>query len=83
MVTETDIKILEVASGAKHNVISLYRFNSKPQSVCYDSTNDCLYFIDTATADGADELDHLYRLDLSRNFFDEIIKRFRAHTNEK
>lgn len=66
-VTVKNIKVAELKGGAK-NIVTLYKFIRRPKAVYYDSVNDSLYF-----TEGAD----LYRLDLKRNFFDQLMKRFK------
>ena len=73
-ITEKDIKVVELSGAGTRNIVSLYKFNSKPRSVSYDENNGSLYFTDTRTGSGPKESNYLYRLDFKQKFFDGIMR---------
>jgi len=75
VVTNKDIKVVELSGAGTRNIVSLYKFNSKPQNVSYDDNNGSLYFIDTRIGADSKESNYLYRLDLKQKFFDSIMQR--------
>ncbi len=76
-VTDKDISAVELNGEGERNIVMLYRFNSKPQGIYYDTTNDSLYFTDYRKDRGAREGNYLYRLDLRQRFFDVLMQRFK------
>lgn len=74
VVTDKDIKAVELSGLGTRNIVSLYKFNSKPQTVYYDEGNGSLYFIDTRIGADSKEPNYLYRLDLKQKMFDNIMK---------
>lgn len=68
IVTERDIKVAELRGEKMRNIVSLYRFVNKPQSIYYDDNNDSLYFIDEG---------YMRKLDLRQKFFDNLIQMLR------
>ena len=72
VVTEKDIKVVELRGGATRNIASLYRFAAKPQSLYYDDNNDSLYFTDIKIEPGPNSEKYIYRLDLRQTFFDSL-----------
>jgi hypothetical protein len=75
VVTHKDIKVVELSGAGTRNIVSLYKFNSRPQNVSYDENNGSLYFIDTRIGADSKESNHLYRLDFKQKFFDSVIQR--------
>jgi hypothetical protein len=73
-VTHKDIKVVELSGAGTRNIVSLYKFNSKPRNVRYDDENGSLYFIDTRIGEDSVESNYLYRLDLKERFFDNIMQ---------
>lgn len=73
VVTEIDIKVVELRGGAARSVISLYTFGAAPQTVYYDQDSDSLYFVDAVEREGKKIGEHLYRLDLREKFFDTFM----------
>lgn len=75
VVSEKDITIVELREGVvKRNIVSIYKFNSRPYGVYYDDNAGILYFTDKKTGAVSDEDRFLYKLELKDNFFDNIIK---------
>ncbi|MBU0605512.1 MAG: hypothetical protein KKH77_04410, partial [Candidatus Omnitrophica bacterium] len=74
VVTDKDIKVVELSGAGTRNIVSLYKFNSSPQNVRYDENNGSLYFIDTRIGVDSVESNYLYRLDLKERFFDGIMQ---------
>lgn len=73
VVTERYINVVELRGGARRNAAALYKFNSKPQRLYYDSINDSLYFIDRGKGPDSRLGNYLYRLDLRQTFFDKLM----------
>ena len=74
VVTDKDIKVVELGVGTAPNTVPLYKFNAKPESVFYDEGNNSLYFVDTRIGADSRESNYLYRLDMKKKFFDAMIK---------
>ncbi len=74
VVTEKGINVAELRGGGKQNVVLLYKFNSTPKDLYYDDANDSLYFIDNRKEEGLKEGNYLYRLDLRKNFFGQLMQ---------
>jgi hypothetical protein len=74
VVTHKDIKVVELSGAGTRNIVSLYKFNSKPQNVSYDENSGSLYFIDTHIGADSKEPNYLYRLALKQKFFDSIMQ---------
>ena len=74
VVTDKDIKVVELSGAGTRNIVSLYKFNSRPQNVRYDENSGSLYFIDTRIGADSVESNYLYRLDLKERFFDGIMQ---------
>jgi len=72
-VTDKDIEAIELRGGIR-NIVSLYKFNARPQSLHYDENNDSLYFTDTRTGQAPGEPASLYRLDLRQKLFDQLVQ---------
>ncbi|MFH1189301.1 MAG: PEGA domain-containing protein [Candidatus Omnitrophota bacterium] len=73
-ITHEDIKVVELSGAGTRNIVSLYKFNSKPRNVRYDEQSGSLYFIDTRIGEYSAESNYLYRLDLKESFFDNIMQ---------
>ncbi len=74
VVTEKGINVVELRSEGTRNIVLLYKFNASPRSLYYDDVNDSLYFIDTRKEEGLKEGSYLYRLDLRKSFFSNIMR---------
>lgn len=74
VITDKDIKVVELSGSVTRNIVSLYKFNSKPRSISYDENNGSLYFIDTHVGADSKESNYLYRLDLKQRFFNNIMQ---------
>lgn len=74
VITDKDIKAVELGRGAAGNSVPLYKFNSRPQNVYYDEHDNALYFIDTRLDADSKESNYLYRLDMKKKFFDNILQ---------
>jgi len=77
VVTEREIKAVELRGGKSRNVVTLFKFNSKPKGLYYDEYNDSIYFSDNSVMDipsGAapSSENYLYRLDLRQKFLDSL-----------
>jgi len=74
IVTGKDIRIYELLSEGKDNIITLLNINDKHSKAFYDTTDDILYFTDIQ--EGLDTKLHrgLYRLDLSKRSLFTFIK---------
>jgi len=72
VVTEKDIKVVELRGGATRNIASLYKFAAKPQGLFYDENSDSLYFTDVKIGLSLNPEKYLYRLDLRQTFFDSL-----------
>lgn len=74
VVTEKNVNVVELRGGGVRNIVLLYKFNSYPKNIYYDGANDSLYFIDNRKEEGLREGDYLYRLDLRKNFFGQLMR---------
>ena len=74
VVTANDIKAVELRGEGMRNIVALYKFNTRPQSLYYDDDNDSLYFTDTRGSSAPGEVSYLYRLDLRQKFFDQLMQ---------
>jgi len=87
VVTNKDINVVELRGEGTRNIALLYKFNSSPRSLYYDSSSDSLYFTDNRVEEGLKEGSYLYKLDLRKNFFEQlmrmILKKEDNKTNEK
>jgi hypothetical protein len=72
VVSDSDIKVVELRGGQNRNVVSLYKFVEQPRFVYYDQSNDSLYFMDELASPGVSAGKYLYRLGLRQTFFDSI-----------
>lgn len=73
-VTDKEIKAVELGRGAAGNSVSLYKFNTTPQGVHYDDRTDSLYFIDTRIGADSRESNYLYRFDMRKKSFENVIR---------
>jgi hypothetical protein len=74
-VSEKDIKVIELREGIlKRNIVSIYKFNSRPKGVHYDHGSGILYFTDRKLDSATDEDRLLYKLELKDNFFDNMMR---------
>lgn len=73
VVTEKDIKVVELRGGDKRNIALLYKFSARPRGVHYDDDRDTLFFTDAARGPGAKGT-FLYRLDLRQKYFDTFLQ---------
>jgi hypothetical protein len=76
-VTEKDIKAAEINGAGDRNIVTLYKFNSRPRSLHYDEGDDSLYFIDFRSEKGPDAEGHIYRLELRQKLFGQLMERLR------
>jgi hypothetical protein len=72
--TNKDIKVVELSGYGNRNIVSLYKFNSRPQNVSYDENSGSLYFIDTRIGADSRESNFLYRLDFKQNIFTNVMQ---------
>jgi hypothetical protein len=72
VVTDKDIEVSELRTGPMRNVVTLYKFNSRPQGLRYDESAGALYFVDTGLGKDFTESRYLYKIDLRQKFFDQI-----------
>jgi hypothetical protein len=74
VITSRDIKIYELSSQGKNNIITLLDLNDNHPKAFYDTKEDVLYFTDLQ--EGADGRWHrgLYRLDISKRSLFTFIK---------
>ena len=73
VVTDSDVRVAELKSEGLRNVVTLYKFKTKPKDIYYDK-NFSLYFTDLASeGEGL----YLYRLDLKQGFFDKLMKQLK------
>ncbi|MCX5701587.1 MAG: PEGA domain-containing protein, partial [Candidatus Omnitrophica bacterium] len=74
IVTDKNIKIYELTSKGKDNIVTVLNINDKHPKVFYDVTEDAMYITDIQ--EGSDGKLHrgLYRLDLSKRFLFDFIK---------
>jgi hypothetical protein len=82
VVTEKGINVAELRRAGKRNVVSLYKFDSRPSNVHYDDGNDSVYFTDTGKAVSGENATYLYRLDLRQKFFDSLIQQLLKRETE-
>ena len=82
VVTEKGINVAELRRAGKRNVVSLYKFNSRPRNVYYDEGNDSVYFTDSEKAASGEDAGYLYRLDLRQKFFDTLIQQLLKRETE-
>lgn len=75
-----DLNAVEVSGKGGRNVVTLYKFNSHPGTVRYDSVSDSIYFTDTEPM-SHDGKRYLYRLDLRQKFFAQILRRLQKEFN--
>ena len=87
VVTEKYINVVELRGGGKRNIATLYKFNTTPHTVFYDSNNGSLYFLDRGKDNFSKDGSYLYRLDLRQKFFDYLmqllLKKDTENANEK
>jgi hypothetical protein len=78
VVTPKDIKVFELFSQGRNNVITLTALNSRRPKVCYDAENNALYFTDSQETSSG-RYSNLYRIPLGRRqmipFFEEPEKK--------
>jgi len=74
VVTEKYINVVELRGGVKRNIATLYKFETAPHYVAYDSNNGSLYFMDRAKGSFSKDGNYLYRLDLRQKFFDYLMQ---------
>ncbi|MDO8525359.1 MAG: PEGA domain-containing protein [Candidatus Omnitrophota bacterium] len=74
VVTEKYINVVELRGGGKRNIATLYKFNTEPHAVVYDSNNGSLYFMDRVKVNFSRDGGYLYRLDLRQKFFDYLMQ---------
>ena len=75
VVSEKDIKVAELREGAlKRNIVSIYKFNSRPRGVYYNEDAGILYFTDKKSDAVSEEDRCLYKLELKENFFNNMIR---------
>lgn len=72
VVTEEEVKVVELEGGGKRNIISLYKFDRRPTSLHYDEGTDSLYFADAGKEVVSKDADYLYRIELRRSFLDYL-----------
>jgi hypothetical protein len=65
VVTVKDIKIYELSSQGKNNIITVLNLNDNHAKAFYDSGEDILYFTDLQEAVDGKSHRGLYRLDMS------------------
>jgi len=81
-VTEKAINVVELRGEGARNIMQLYRFNARPQDLYYDNSNDSLYFTDVRKEAGLKEGHYLYRLDLRKSFFGNLMGIFSGKREE-
>ena len=75
VISEKDIKVVELREGVfNRNIVSIYKFNSRPQGVYYDDGAGILYFTDKKPDAVSEEDRFLYKLELKDNFFENMIR---------
>jgi RNA recognition motif-containing protein len=74
VVTEKYINVVELRGGVKRNIATLYKFETVPHYVAYDSGNGSLYFMDRTKGSFSKDGNYLYRLDLRQKFFDYLMQ---------
>jgi hypothetical protein len=74
-VSDKDIKVIELREGVPNrNVVTMYKFNSKPKGVRYDDGSGVLYFMDKKPDGASDEDRLLYKVELKESFFDNMMR---------
>lgn len=73
-VTEKDIKVVELSGYGARNIVSLYKFNSRPQNISYDENSGSLYFLDTRISSDSKDVNYLYKLDLKQKFINNVMQ---------
>lgn len=73
VVTEKDVKVVELRGGDKRNIVLLHKFGARPRSVHYDEDRDTLFFTDAGRGPAAKGA-YLYRLDLRQKYFDSFLQ---------
>ena len=83
IVTDKDIKIYELISEGKDNIIIVLNINDKHPKAFYDIAEDTLYFTDAQ--EGSDGKLHrgLYRLDISKRTLFTFIKDLQENINNE
>jgi len=76
-ITDKDINVLEVNGEGTRNIVTLYKFNARPQGLYYDKASDSLYFTDIIKGPDSKEGMRLYRLELRQKFFDQLMRRLK------
>ncbi len=82
VVTEKYINVVELRGAGKRNTATLYKFNTRPQSLYYDQANGSLYFADTGKGKMTLGGRYVYRLDLRQTFFDSLMQLLPKRENE-
>ena len=72
VVTEKDIKVIELRALDTRNIVSLYKFSEKPRIVYFDEGSNSLYFTDKEADADVISGKYLYRLDLRKTFLDSL-----------
>lgn len=87
VVTDNDIKVVELRGGDTRNIALLYKFAARPRSLYYDENSDSLYFTDIKMGAIFNRERYLYRIDLRQTFFDLLrgllLKKEAVTENEK
>lgn len=74
IVTDRDIEVAELRASGTRNVVPLYKFNSAPRGLYFDSSSSSIYFADTSPGSDPEGSRYLYRIDLKEKFFDQLMK---------
>lgn len=75
VVTDKGIDAAELPGArGERSVVSLYKFNSRPQGLYYDEAANALYFTDTGLGKDFSESKYLYRIDLKQKHFEQLIR---------
>ena len=73
IVTDKNVKVIELRTSGRPNIVTLYKFNTTPRGIYYDAEKASLYFIDT-DKESEGNAGSLYRLDLKQKFFDQLMQ---------
>ena len=74
---DKEVNVVELGGEGSRNVVTLYHLTQESRGMYYDQANDSLYFTDEDKISPHGQARALYRLDLRKNFFDQLMRRLK------